>query len=385
MNFYLLEFAINSLLRQKGRIFFIIVIFSTLIFLLSTLLFISNSLKRELLLTSDSLPEIIIKKEIAGRTILIDEDLTDELVLIEGVSEVIPRVWGYYYSFSINSYLTIVGVEEFEPLWINSLTKVSEKINNNSIIVGEGVKRVFEKNFYKDYFNFFTPQNGVLKLKIGGVFRGETSLFSNDVIIMSKSNAKKVLGIDENRVTDIVLKIPNPLEIAVIASKIREKYPNLRVITKEDLKKSYQNLYNYKGGLFLSFFIISLATLFLIIYEKVNSITSNELREIGILRAIGWRIEDIIKEKIYESLIVSLFSYLLGIILSLYFVFILNAPLFKEIFLGNSLLEDNIKFHYYLDIQTLLLIFLLTVPIYLFASIIPAWRIAIKDIDEVIR
>jgi len=109
MNFYFVEFALNSLFRQKQKVISIFLIFTLLVFLLSSIFFISNSLKLEILSTVKSLPEIIIKKEVAGRSELIDEDLVDELVLIDGVSEVIPRVWGYYYSFSLNCYFSIVG------------------------------------------------------------------------------------------------------------------------------------------------------------------------------------------------------------------------------------------------------------------------------------
>jgi len=385
MNFYFVEFALNSLFRQKQKVISIFLIFTLLVFLLSSIFFISNSLKLEILSTVKSLPEIIIKKEVAGRSELIDEDLVDELVLIDGVSEVIPRVWGYYYSFSLNCYFSIVGLEEFDNTWLKSLTDASTKIDENSIIVGQGVKKILEKNFYKDFFNFYTPDNKVKRLKIIGEFRGETNLFSNDVIIMNKNNAKEILGIDKTKVTDIVLKVSNPNEVKTIASKLIQKYPNLVVLTKQDLKKDYEELFNYKGGVFLALFLIVLFTFFLLLYEKISSITSNELKEIGILRAIGWKIEDIIKEKLIESLIVSIFAYLLGLILAIFYVYFLNAPLLKNIFIGSRILENNFLFNFYFDIKTILLIFLLTVPIYLFATIIPAWKVAIKDIEDIIK
>jgi len=268
---------------------------------------------------------------------------------------------------------------------LKSLTDASTKIDENSIIVGQGVKKILEKNFYKDFFNFYTPDNKVKRLKIIGEFRGETNLFSNDVIIMNKNNAKEILGIDKTKVTDIVLKVSNPNEVKTIASKLIQKYPNLVVLTKQDLKKDYEELFNYKGGVFLALFLIVLFTFFLLLYEKISSITSNELKEIGILRAIGWKIEDIIKEKLIESLIVSIFAYLLGLILAIFYVYFLNAPLLKNIFIGSRILENNFLFNFYFDIKTILLIFLLTVPIYLFATIIPAWKVAIKDIEDIIK
>ncbi len=62
--------------------------------------------------------------------------------------------------------------------------------------------------------------------------------------------------------TDIIVKVSNPEEIFTVASKIKLMYPDSRVITNKDLEISYQNIFDYKGGIFLALFIVSIFTFF---------------------------------------------------------------------------------------------------------------------------
>jgi ABC-type lipoprotein release transport system permease subunit len=93
----------------------------------------------------------------------------------------------------------------------------------------------------------------------------------------------------------------------------------------------------------------------------------------------------VLKEKFYESFIISFFSYLLGVGLSFAFVYIFKAPLIRDIFIGYSDLLPPFELPFVFDVQTLFLVFFLSVPIYIAATIIPSWRVATLEADEVIR
>ena len=390
INFYLIEYAINALLRQKYKNFFITTILTLLIFLLTSIFFITNSIKYELNSTVDALPEIVVQKIKAGRLYDIDVDAVDEILNITGVNDAITRVWGYYYFANAGVNFSIVGIDEFESQYKNSLSKIANEslLGNSStptMVVGKGVKRVMDENYYKEYFNFIRPDGTLKRVDIAGSFDGDTELESNDMIVMSKEDARDIFDMDDDKATDIVVKVSNPKEVATIASKIKLLYPDTRIITKDDLKISYQNIFDYKGGVFLALFIISLFTFFIIVYDKASGLSSEEKREIGILKAIGWRVDDVLKEKFYEGFIISFVSYMLGVILAMYFVYILQAPLLQNIFTGYSQLKTDFELPFVFDIQTLFLVFFLSVPIYIAATIIPSWRTATLDADEVIR
>ncbi|MDO9266633.1 MAG: FtsX-like permease family protein [Sulfurimonas sp.] len=387
INIHLLEYAINSLFRQKYKSFFIAAVLTTIIFLLTSVFFITNSIKYELQSTVDSLPEIVVQKINGGRHYDIDVSVVDDILEITGVESAVARVWGYYYFENAGVNFSVVGIDEYEEQYKNSFAFVAKTFdfNKQSMVVGEGVKRVMDNNYYKEYFNFIKPDGTLKRVDIGGVFSGDTELESNDVIVMSKESVREIFNMPQAKATDIVVSVANKDEIATVASKIKLLYPDSRVITKDDLKISYQNIFDYKSGIFLALFVVSLFTFFIIIYDKASGLSSEEKREIGVLKAIGWRVDDVLKEKFYEGFIVSFFSYMSGVILALLFVYIFKAPLLQNIFTGYSHLKTSFTLPFVFDMQTLALVFFLSVPIYIAATIIPSYRCATLEADEVMR
>lgn len=391
INLYLLEFAINSLLRQKFKNIFILMVLIFLTSLLASIFFISNSIKHELNSTLKTLPQITIQKLKAGRHYDMNLSDVDEILNIAGVSDAIPRVWGYYYFANMGTNFSIIGIDEFENQYKQTLVEATKTndftkaLDENSMIVGEGVKKALEENYYKEYFNFIKPDGTFKKVNIGGVFKASTNLESNDTILLPKQIALEIFGMEEDKITDIVVKVANPEEILTVASKIQIIFPDARIITNKDLEISYQNIFDYKSGIFLALFVVSIFTFFIIVYDKASGMSSEEKREIGVLKALGWKIEDVLKEKFYESFIISFLGYIIGILIALSFVYIFNAPLLNNIFTGYSELKTDFELPFIIDYNTLFLIFFLTVPIYIASTIIPSWRSATIETDKVLR
>jgi len=391
INLYLIEFAINSLLRQKWKNILIFIIFTLLIALLSSIFQIASSIRYELNLTLNSLPDIIVQKLKAGRVYDIKTDRVDNILAIEGVKSAKSRVWGYYYFENGRVNFSIIGIDQYQPQYKKSLQKLVKRVDfdkldsNSSMIVGRGVKEILEKSYYREYFNFIRPDGTIKKVYIGGVFDSNISLEANDMIVVSQETFRDIFQLDNSLATDIVVEVANKNEIPTVATKIKLLYPDTRVLTKEDLKISYQNIFDYKQGLFLALFIISIFTFFIIVYDKLSGLNSQEKKEIGILRAVGWSMEDILKERFYEASIISILSFILGYIISLYYVYILKAPILRGVFEGYSKLRTDFNLMFYFDSKIAIMLFLLTVPIYIGANIIPAWLASSIDIEEVIK
>ena len=391
INLYLIEYAINAMLRQKYKNFFIFMILTFLTFLLTSVFLITNSIRFELDSTVNALPQIIVQKVKAGKGYDIEVARVDKILEISGVSDAIARVWGYYYFENAGVNFSIVGIAQYENQYKNSFAKVTEKFDfeqlkeNSSMVVGCGVMQVMRNSYYKEYFNFIKPDGTLKKVTIGGIFDADTNLESNDMILMPEELVREIFDFDPLKATDIVVKVANPKEIQIVASKIKLMFADTRIITTNDLKVSYQNIFDYKSGIFLALFIVSIFTFFIIIYDKSSGLSSEEKKEIGILKAVGWKVDDVLKEKFYESFIISFFSYSLGVGLSLGFVYLLNAPILRDIFVGYSQLKTDFELPFVFDMQTLFLVFFLSVPIYIAATLIPSWRVATLEADEVIR
>ncbi|MEA3289355.1 MAG: ABC transporter permease, partial [Campylobacterota bacterium] len=89
INLYLIEYAINALLRQKSKNIFIFIVFTLLISLVTSVFFIANSIKYELNSTVDKLPSITVQQLSAGKVTDIQTHIADDIISIAGVDDVV--------------------------------------------------------------------------------------------------------------------------------------------------------------------------------------------------------------------------------------------------------------------------------------------------------
>jgi ABC-type lipoprotein release transport system permease subunit len=100
---------------------------------------------------------------------------------------------------------------------------------------------------------------------------------------------------------------------------------------------------------------------------------------------MGWDTTDILIMKFWEGLGISLPSFMIGIIASYIYTFLLGAPLLRYVIIGWSVLYPPFTFTPSLDFNQLLVLLFLTVIPYIISTIIPSWKAAIIDPDTVIR
>jgi ABC-type lipoprotein release transport system permease subunit len=388
INFYLLEYAYNYILRHKNKNIFIITVFTLLVALLCSLFFITASVEKEMQQRIALQPDIVVQNYRAGMPCAITEKTLERLLNIDGITSGRLRVRGDYYFSKEHTKFHIEGVEPFEECsdpFIQKLIDTND-INSSVMLVSNSVQKRMQKAYYTDYFNFILEDGTLKKLSLLKSFDFKKRLDLQNLILVNSDTLREIFGYNADEGSDIALKVANKNELNFLTAKIRLLLPNAKVISKNDLKLRYKSLFNYDNGIFLSLFIIAIFTFFIIIYDKANGLSSQEKREIGILKAIGWRVEDVLHAKFYEAAIISFFSFLMGYLLAFIFVFYFKAPLFGNIFMNESLLHiENFRLDITVDFSYTLLIFLLSVPLYIAATLIPSWRVATLDADEVMR
>jgi putative ABC transport system permease protein len=385
-NSQLFVFALQSLLRFFSKNLFILIVYTLLVMLLSSLFLIRSSIKAEVEETLNALPDIVLQNQKAHQYTTMHNEYTDKILDIYGVSDVYARVHGNYEYKQAQKVFNIIGVDQFESQKEPLLKQLLEKneLEHDSMIVSAPLAKVFSDHYYKNYFNFIKPSLKIKNMKIVSSFEPDT-VDQQYICVMTKDSVREILGYRDDEITDIAIYVSNQNELINIVSKLQQLYPNAKIITKEDEQTKLNMLLDYDSGIFITLFIISIFTFFMIVFDKANGVSSVEKKEIGILKALGWRVEDILRVKIYEGMIISLFSYILGVSLALIYLYLFDGYYLRDIFLNIIHVEQIGRLDLQVDFQPLAIVFFLSVPVYIAATLIPSWKIATTDADEVMR
>jgi len=391
LNSKYINFLFLLLITYRKKHISIFIISVIIVALVTSILFISSAIQKDINTTLQSQADFTIQRYKAGKVLNTPQSWIDEFLQIDGISKVQGRIYGMHFYEPAETYFMIVGIDFFDDNVVKTLQTLIDNIDidkflsRDNMIIGSGVKKFLDEYAYKDYYNFRPPDRSIKKVYIYGTLPKQSNIVSSDMIIMDIDLARKILGVEDGYVTDIIIEVPNPKEAPMIRTKLTISHFDMRIIEKEDIKRYYKNLFNYKGGVFLILYTIVLVTFLLILYQRYSMISNIDSKEIAILRSVGWKINSIIWLKISENFIVAFSAYLVGVITAYIYVFILNAPLLKEIFLGHNNLSQDITFSQQINTTDLGIVFLLFVIPFIIAIIIPVWHKSIIEPTEVMR
>jgi len=208
---------------------------------------------------------------------------------------------------------------------------------------------------------------------------------TNDIIYMPIHLAREILGIEEGKFSDIVLRVDNDLEFEMVEHAIYSKYKNIKLISKERLERLYQNSYDFRSGLFLTLSILGLVVFAFMLYFKYSHTKSSAKKEVGILRALGWSIKEVLKLKLLESFFVASFTFMVAFIAAFVYIYLFDGVFFKDIFLGFENIPVVFDFTPVFEISLFVKLYLLFVTTYCAAVLVPVWRLCITSAKEAMK
>jgi len=388
----IVRFTLLHLSRELKRYFGVIFLSVLLLFFLSSILFISVSIEKMLLSAIDAEPDFVVQKLKGERVVPIDKNIGDELIEIAGTTKTSPRVYGRYFVQNSNKSFFIIGIDFLDEQSHKALEEIVKEIdlnkfllNRKNILIGEGVKKWLDANEYHDNLKLFTPKGKAVNFKIFSTLPEKSNLISYDMILMDIKSAKKILGLKRSEVTDFTFNVPNELEWEIIPIKVASLDYDLRVISKKESKKAYEEMFDFKNGLFLLLFLMVLLAFLIILYQRYSQIGGLERETIGALRAIGWSMQDVLLFKFLEAVFVIAISYLLGVTLAYFYVFYFDAPILRQIFIAPDNLGIELTFIPQIDFFILVSIFLFYALPFMASILIPVWKVAVKSPKEVLR
>lgn len=367
----ILDFTLSSLLRRKGKNLALLAVYVLLVFLMASVVLATSAIRKEAAVILREAPEMVIQRNVAGRQDPIPLGYLDRIRDIPGVMSCDGRQWGYYYDPVVGSNYTLLVPQDGAPA-------------PGTIVIGPGVARVRTAST-GDVLEFKAASGGLLELEVAGVLAAASELAASDLILISADDFQTVFNPAPGLATDLVARVANPRELSTIAAKIAERLPDTRIILRDEMLRTYDAVFSWRGGILALLLMGVLLAFVIIAWDKASGLSPEERREIGILKAVGWETSDIILMKFWEGAVVSLSAFFLGLALAYVHVFFFSARLFAPVLKGWAVLYPQFRLIPFVDGAQVTALFFLTVIPYAVATTVPSWRASVTDPDAVMK
>jgi len=373
---YLIDYSLSALSRRPGKHLGLLVVYTLIVFLLSSVMLFAQSLRREANLVLAASPEIVLQRMVAGRHDLMPTDYLDRIGRIRGVSAGYGRLWGYFFDPAIRANYTLM----VPPPASSSYGQIAP----GEVFIGNGIARTRGLEV-GDYLSLRSALGEPFSFRIAALLPHETELVSSDLMLLAEGDFRRFFQIPENRITDIALQVRNPREIRTVAEKLSLALPDSRPILREEIRRTYDAVFGWRQGLVFVLLANAVLAFAIFAWDRASGLSGAERREIGILKAVGWETSDVLRMKFWEGAILSLTAFVLGYLLAYAHVFVLSAALFAPVLKGWAVLYPDFRPVPSVDGLQVASLFFFTVFPYAMATIVPVWRAAVADPDAVMR
>lgn len=367
----LLDFALSSLRRRLGKTLGLALVYTLVVAVLASVMLFSHALRREAALVLAGTPEVLVQRLVAGRHDLIPAGYVDAIRGVRGVKSAEGRLWGYLFDPAAAANYTL-------------MVPTDRVIEPGSAVVGSGVADA-RGVAPGDLMSFRAHDGKLVQFRIQGVVDKNSALVTADLFLVSEGDYRRLFGIPEGRFTDIVVTVRNPREVRTVAEKIDAALPDTRIILRDEILRTYESVFDWREGIVLLLLSAAILAFGIFAWEKASGLSAEERREIGILKAVGWETADVIRLKAFEGMVVSLGAFLGGYLLAYLHVFHWGAALFEPVLKGWAVLYPDFRLTPFVDELQVATLFFFTVFPYTLATVVPIWRAATVDPDQVMR
>ena len=384
-NLNILDYSLSLLARKRFKNIAILVVYSTVIFLLASFQLVSSALKESATRILKTVPDITVQKMSGGRQVPFRSNPRESFKTIFGIADVQDRIWGYYFDEKNGANYTIIGVkaETLSPALENGLEWGRLPQKEGEVVLSSSVAASMMLGGRKN-FSLFRPDLTMKSFATVGHFAEGSGLIADDVMLMSMHDAGDLFAMQQGELSDLLIKVGNPAEIDTIAKKISSAIPGSRVITRKQIQKTYDVVFSWRSGFGSVCLLTSLFAFIILAWDRASGLSPEERKEMAILKVTGWQTNDIIVLRFWESSCLALISFLLGYSLAWLHVVYGGAVLFKPVLLGWSVLKPSYVLYPPFRLSDFLLIFTCSIIPYLVATIIPAWKSGMVRPDSVI-
>ncbi|MGB5556159.1 MAG: FtsX-like permease family protein [Flavobacteriaceae bacterium] len=242
----------------------------------------------------------------------------------------------FYISGSIELGGTLVGVDIMEEARLSSINDYIVEgspealLNNtNGILLGAGLAKKMSLSV-DDRIQVSTVAGAIFPLKIVGIYQSGLAEIDNVQSYVNLKTAQRILGEAENYITDINMKLFDVEAAPAMASRLQRQF-NVKAIDINEANAQFETGSDIRNLITYAVSITLLIVAGFGIYNILNMLIYEKMKDIAILKATGFSGRDVQLIFMSQAMIIGLLGGLLGLLVGFGLsVLIDNAPFETE-------------------------------------------------------
>jgi ABC-type lipoprotein release transport system permease subunit len=306
---------------------------TAIIFPFVTALAISEGLRFQAEIGIEEGADIYVSEDRYGGSGAIPLTYQKALSDIKGVARVRPRVVGRTYF--ADRIVAIVGLDREALLSLKPVVKGNTPEAPGEVVVGEGIANAFA---IEPGMRFTLAANNRKVFRPTGTL-SSSCLWSSDVMIMHLKDANEFFRM-KGYISQLLVYVSPKSAKSLLRSqsnrsKALQSYESiLQIEDRPSIQKRLRSGYAHRRGIFVVLYIIVVA-LAIPAFLVTSGLGMRDLaREIGVLKAVGWRTWEVLEKVVLENLLISLTAVSVSILFSMAWIKGLNGILIAQFYVA---------------------------------------------------
>jgi putative ABC transport system permease protein len=246
--------------------------------------------------------------------------------------------------------------------------------NNNECIVSKIASTFVDVNI-NDNVTFFTPLGVPVNFTIVGFYESQSFFAITDVYTTIEAVRQFKVGFTNDTYSVLLLKVDTPENVEEVRDNINQIIQDedlgLEIVLVEEQLQTINEFIGTMNILVLSISLIAGIAGGMSVIVAMTMSVIERMREFATLKATGWQNRDVIKDIIYETLIITIIGGLIGFILGISFL-----TLMQNIF---QITLDPLQISVYLQISAFI------IGLGLIGGLYPAYKASKASPVEILR
>jgi len=240
----------------------------------------------------------------------------------------------FYLSGSIELGGNLVGVDIMEEVRLSNIQdNIVEgsardlKNNNNGILLGSGLAKKMSLSV-GDRVQVSTVAGDIFPLKIVGIYQSGIAEIDNAQSFANLKTVQRILGESENYVTDINIKLLDIGESETMARSLERQF-NIKAVDINEANAQFETGTSVRNLITYAVSITLLIVAGFGIYNILNMLIYEKMKDIAILKATGFSGKDVQYIFMAQAMIIGLAGGLLGLLIGLGLSYLIDSTPFE--------------------------------------------------------